>query len=510
MYNRFNNTLIVIILVTVSVIAIRSGRLFESTPDLSDKVELVSVDCWFKANNSMPQSECFQMQVPEDHTDPLSNIISFPVVVFRSPQENSGLSPVLHLGAGGPGAPMYLDSTASIEYIIETHDAMSINQARDLILIDPRGSGLSRPLLSCQRYVDSEAGRLAQNLTPQQEFNSIHKDYVKCIEEFAANGINFKKYNSHHVMLDVEMLRQHMQIEKWVLIGVSYSTIYAQLLAREFPETIESMVLDSTTFLEAEPHRYYVNHSLTPYRAILNYCEYDAACDQPMPDFDTRFWALHAALNKNPITLELYHPYENGTIDYVLNGERMLAALLEAVYDSEVFKQMPQIIEELENRDSHNLLPYMNSSLSYLLDRTYGDVSADAHYCYDVVPYTDLEYVRAELDQLPPGYLKQSSLQWLAWGDYCDELNIDSGNPDMIEPVSIELPVLFLHGDHDPVTSISRVLEYKPAFTNSQLVRFDLSHSILTSSEQAEIRAAEFISNNSGDAFEVNTINSLQ
>ena len=510
MYNRLNNTLVVIILVTVGVIAIRSGGLFESTPDLTGKAGLVNVDCWFEADDTMPHSECFQMLVPEDHANPQGGMISFPVVVIRSPQQNSGLSPVLHLGAGGPGAPMFLDSTASIEYIIDTHDAMSITQARDLILIDPRGSGLSRPLLSCQRFVDNEPGRLAQNLTPQQEFKSANKDYLECIEEFAADGVNFKNYNSHHVMLDIEMLRQQMQIEKWVLIGVSYATIYAQLLAREFPETVESMVLDSTTFLEAEPHRYFVNRSLRPYRAILNYCEYDPGCLQPIADFEARFWALHAKLNANPITLELYHPYESGTIVYVLNGERMLGALLEAVYDSDVFKQMPLIIQELENRDSHNLLPYMNSSLSYLFDRTYGDVSGDSHYCYDIRPYTDHEYIRTELQQLPPGYLKQSSLQSLAWGDYCDELKIDSGNPDMIGLEPIELPVLFLHGEHDSVTSISRVLEHEPVFLNSQLVRFDLSHSILTSSERAEILAAEFISANSGDILDAETINSLQ
>jgi pimeloyl-ACP methyl ester carboxylesterase len=510
MYNRLNNTLIIIILVTVSVIAIRNSDLFESKSELAGQTGLVSVDCWFKTKKSMPQSECFQMQVLEDHANPQSNMISFPVVVIRTAQESTGLSPVLHLGAGGPGAPMFLDSTASIEYIIDTHDAMSINQARDLILIDPRGSGLSRPLLSCQLFVDNEPGRLAQNLTPQQDFESINSDYVECIEEFAAIGINFKNYNSHQVMLDVEMLRQQMQIEKWVLVGVSYATIYAQLLAREFPESVESMVLDSTAFLEAEPHRYYVDRSLTSYRAILNYCEYDPDCDHPMPDFESRFWALHAALNKNPITLELYHPYESGNIDYVLNGERMLAALVEAVYDAEVFKQMPQIIEQLENRDFHHLIRYMNSSLSYLLDRTYGDVSADAHYCYDIRPYTDLEYVRAELNQLPPGYLKQSSLQGLDWGDYCDELKIDAGNPDMIEPESIEVPVLFLHGDHDPVTPISRVLEHKPDFLNSLLIRFDLSHSILTSSELAENKAAEFIGRYSTGTLEAETINPLK
>ena len=83
MYNRLNNTIIIIILVIVSVIALRNSDPFKSKSELSGKTGLVSVDCWFKANKSMSQSECFQMQVPEDHANSQSKLISFPVVLIR-------------------------------------------------------------------------------------------------------------------------------------------------------------------------------------------------------------------------------------------------------------------------------------------------------------------------------------------------------------------------------------------------------------------------------------------
>ena len=139
------------------------------------------------------------------------------------------------------------------------------------------------------------------------------------------------------------------------------------------------------------------------------------------------------------------------------------------------------------------LKPYINGSLGYLLDRTFGDVSSDAHYCYETHPYTDIDFVRAELEKLPSGYLRESSLQWLGWGDYCDALGIDKGNPDMIQRKSVKVPVLFLHGEHDPVTTMSALLNRRSDFPNSELIRFNLSHSVLTSSAKAEQDAARFI-----------------
>ncbi|MEM7562780.1 MAG: alpha/beta hydrolase, partial [Pseudomonadota bacterium] len=405
----------------------------------------------------------------------------------------SNLPPVLHLGAGGPGAPMYLDSIESVFFILETHDAISLQQGRDLILIDPRGSGLSQPLLSCQRFVDNEIGRLSQNLTAEQEFESVRSDYLSCIDDFSDQGIDFKQYNSWQIMYDIEALRRAMKVEQWVLVGVSYATIYAQLVAANFPQTVEALILDSTTFLESEPHRSYVEQSLTPYRAMLNYCDYSTACDKTPENFETRFWAVHQALNHHPISLDLRHPYRNSRLTYVLNGERMLAALLEGVYDSHLFVQLPDIISQLEDRKTELLEPHINGSLGYLLDRTFGDVSSDAHYCYETHPYTDIEFIRTELEKLPEGYLRDSSLQWLGWGDYCDAMGIESGNPDMLQTGPIKQPVLFLHGEHDPVTTISALLNRQSDFPNSQLVRFDLSHSVLTSSEKAEQEAASFI-----------------
>jgi len=103
------------------------------------------VDCWFILEPELPRTECYYMNVPEDHSQQANQtrVIEYPVVVFRSSDSLHNKAPVLHLGAGGPGAAMGLDSTDNVKGIWEYHNDMSTHQGRDLFVIDPRGTGLS-------------------------------------------------------------------------------------------------------------------------------------------------------------------------------------------------------------------------------------------------------------------------------------------------------------------------------------------------------------------------------
>lgn len=140
------------------------------------------VECWFDEMSAPPRTECYYMHVPEDHAQLTDKAVVFPVVVFRSSSIFSNKAPVLHLGAGGPGAPMYLDSTENVKAIWEYHNKLSTNQGRDLFVIDPRGTGLSKPLLTCDTFVENETKRLKNNLSFTEQWEESYKDYVGCID----------------------------------------------------------------------------------------------------------------------------------------------------------------------------------------------------------------------------------------------------------------------------------------------------------------------------------------
>ncbi len=457
---------------------------------------LEPVDCRFEVGPDWPRSQCFRMHVPENHAEPGGRMISFPVVRFRARFSLwPNRPPVLHLGGGGPGASMYLDSTEAVRSIWEYHDAMSIERRRDLIVIDPRGTGLSQPALVCWNFLQNLVPRLAQNLSMRDEWLAIEQDYERCIDVYLRDGFDLRHYNSRAVASDVEMLRQALDIDRWVLLGVSYATIYAQLVAQDNPGSVESMVLDSATFAHLAGEQSYLRRARAPYRALFDYCRYRDDCRAPLPDFEARLWALYYELNQNPISMQLDHPYLEGRIELQLNGERFLGALLEGIYGIGIYRDLPSIVTELEQRRYRRILPYLESTLQFMFDPTYGDVSMEAHYCFDTRPHINLDHITRQVEDLPDGYFKRMMRLSLEIGDQCERMKIDSGYPPMARARSTEVPTLFLHGRLDPVTLLEDVVSQRRHFRHSRLATFEFSHSMLTSDECAEVVAARFVAN---------------
>lgn len=492
--------LIFTVLLVISVVLLlapagTSSRNSFQQADENNPVGFIPVDCWFSADSDWPAVECFQMQVPEDFSNPAGRLITFPVAVFRSSNGSPNKAPLLHLGAGGPGAPMYLDSTPVVNDIWRSHDEMSIDIGRDLFVIDPRGTGLSHPLLSCKRFVDNELLRFKYNLSLEDEVAEVDADYYYCIDEFLSKGIDLAAYNSFSIANDIETMRIAAKINQWVLLGVSYGSNYAQTIANEFPDSVESMVLDSATFPRIKMHHDYIARTTAPYQKLFNYCDSDPACNEADGNMEQRIWTLFDALSDEPIQISIDHPFEDRSIPIALTGGRFLAALFEGIYGVEIFKELPQIIGELEIRQYERLKPYVLAYSDFMLDQSYGDVSATAHYCFEDRPFIDYDLMAKLTDDLPAGYIQDIARLSLSWPKYCERMKIDTAAPAIVLSEPTDIPTLFLQGKYDTVTPLSDVESNRHFFRRHELITFDLSHSILSSSTCAEKIAGKFIEN---------------
>ena len=461
----------------------------------TDPLGLKPVDCWFRAEADWPETECYFMQVRENHADAQSRIVSFPLVIFRTDRLFKSANPVLHLGAGGPGAAFHLDSEESIEAILVAYDELSLAIGRDLFVIDPRGAGLSTPLLSCETYVDHEVDRLRQNLALMESWHLSDQDYVHCIRQMKQQGVNFNAYNSASILRDVEALREAMSVKQWVLVGVSYAAVYAQFLARHYPQTVEALILDSPVFPNLKAHHNYLDRVLAPYKMLFKNCGDEDGCasDEESEQLQADFWTLHDDLNENPLPMRVENPYTEREIPVILNGERFLAAVSEGVYGTEIFKELKKIVSDLGAGDTGSIHRYFESYLAFLLDKTYGDLSAEAHYCFEDKPFLDFDLMRQLSDALPAGYIRDTTKLSLDWPDKCDLMGIQPAGPEWAEAVTIEQPTLFLQGALDAITPLSDVEIQQENFQHSELLLFDLSHDILGSSHCAEKMAGYFI-----------------
>lgn len=457
--------------------------------DKSHKFGLEPIDCNFSKDDEHIKVECYNVHVPEIYNDENSRVITFPLRIFRSSERFSSKAPVLHLGAGGPGASMNLDSSYILNYYLKEHDEFSINQGRDLFIIDPRGAGLSKPLLNCEMFAKHVLRDIRNNLTLKESFDSTNRDYETCIKNLQKEHINFNGYNSLAISNDIKLLREFLGVDKFVLFGVSYSTTYAMFVAKKYPNIVEKMILDSACFPDLKLDHNYVTQSMDMYNALYDYSKkIDANQSKDTnnsKEMQKRIWALQKRFNKHPLDLNY--------LELKLNGNYFIESLLNGVYRTNIFKDLPKIVGELESNITTTFLPYFKDYLNKLMDKEYADISMYTHYCYEDKPFIDFKKIQKESLKLKEDYIRKTANYYFYAKDFCKEMDINSTDKTLNEPITTDIPTLFIHGEYDSITPLRNVKEEIKRFKNSQLKTYKTSHSVLGSQDNIEKDIAKFV-----------------
>ncbi len=440
---------------------------------------LTATTCWFEQSDPMPPHHCYNMTVNETPESPDGRFTTFPVIVFPGANPNQTFSPLLHLGGGGPGASLALDSQYNVKSIYDQMRSLSVDQGRDLYLIDPRGAGQSRPQMMCQEFVDNVISRWQRVMTIGESYDDGHKNFTQCLISLKAQGVNFSAYSSTTVVNDLETLRRVSGVEQWVLYGASYASVYAQLYARDHPERIEAMILDSATFLDTPRHEVLVREYVEPYKRLFDSCSQGPYCDDSSDELQQRFWALVQQLDDKPLWMTVEHPFELTRIPIALTGWRLLDSVLWGVYEEDMFTDFPIILDELEREQTQMTRLYVEELLAYLLDDTFGDISASSHYCVDQKPYIDDEKIREQVRKIPYPYVRNIALLGLDYTDYCSEMSIALEPGDLNHSVRTGVATLFIHGELDSVTLLDHVTERQKNFSNSHIVTSAQAHIVL-------------------------------
>ncbi|MGI9316337.1 MAG: alpha/beta hydrolase [bacterium] len=462
-------------------------------PSSNNLSGLDQVDCWFEDPNLLPRTTCYTMHVPEDHDNPHSRMITFPVVRLSNPWGSSTKTPVLHLGGGGPGNPMGFDAETVGGWLWDWYQEMSLGDNRDLYLIDPRGVGLAQPVLVCEEYIPAFLSSLNRNLTIDQEVEWNTEVNQQCAERLVAQGINVSTYNSRSVARDVDLLRQSLQIERWNLYGVSYGSRYALTLARDFPETVESMVLDATVFPNVRYMDRYATSLYDAYRRLIGHCSENEECLNALGDPEQRFWQLVRSLKQKPVRAKVTHPQRDQQINLVLNADRFLSVLYNALYDAEQFSEIPQIIASLENNELGNFEQSVNAWLEFQTDADYGDASAAAHFCYEESPFIDYDKAIEAAAAMRPE-LSESAVALLEYNRaQCERWPVAKASAVEGQPIVTSIPTLFLHGALDPVLPVEYLEQQLDHFSQADYEVFDeVAHSIVGVHPCGESMASAF------------------
>ncbi|MEM7250573.1 MAG: alpha/beta fold hydrolase [Pseudomonadota bacterium] len=475
-------------------------RARSAQPDAGRAVGLHHVDCWFDIPTDWPETRCYQMVVPMDHQNPASRPIQFPIVRFTPKQPQKGTYPVLHLGGGGPGFPVYMDAQGIADGSLWwNYQRMSLRTGRDLYVMDPRGVGMAEPRLSCIEYLRLTPNYLAKPLRGRVGLEAGLKPMAECKARLEREGIALDQFHSRAVARDVEALRLALGISKWHLYGVSYASRYAQSIARHFPDGVASMALDSIVFPQIRYAEKAGRDTLDAFRRAFKTCDETARCRRTFPDLSVRFQSVVRDLDTNPLLMTITHPKDFTRMRIALTGERLVVLLFYAIYDEEMVEQLPEIVASLEARNTDLVAASVREWVRYLLDEQFADAVQTSHFCREEFPFLNFANARANAAGLPRVFANYAQLYLAGLEAQCGIWAIAPAPETESQPVGTDIPILVLHGLLDPVLPASDLQAQMVHFTAHATEYFaDIAHDVVSSSACAERMVGAFFDHGLG------------
>ncbi|HEY8568844.1 alpha/beta hydrolase [Microbulbifer sp.] len=464
----------------------------EEQAQVTNPNRLIPKPCWFETENNWPTTQCYMMEVPENHAKPAGRKIQFPVVRFFATITDPDKEPLLHLGAGGPGASMGLEPENASDWLWVNYAGMSIEDGRDLIVIDPRGTGMATPKLACDEFVKDADLAFTRNLSTDEESRVFTYSMERCYSRLSEVA-DLAQYNSATVARDVEALRQALGVPKLNLYGVSYASRYALTFARDFPDSARAMVLNSAVFPNIIYTQQLPQDVIAAYQRGIDYCGKNAECSKRYPDLKRRLEALVQQLDEEPLTVDTSNIHPGKQYPFVLSGQRLLRVLFQALYNENFYKELPAIIEELEAEQAELLKPSIASFMGLVLDPNFGDAAGISHFCYEEAPFVDFELARqsASTSGILGGSVRSDidmlQIQCRIWA-------IPSAPLLESRAIKTEIPALVMHGALDPVLSADDANSARKKLPNHQWLLFPLlAHDVISASDCAEQAAAAFL-----------------
>jgi pimeloyl-ACP methyl ester carboxylesterase len=377
-----------------------------------------------------PRLTCGTVRVPRDHAHPEAGSFDLAVVVVKSGAASAQPDPVLYI-SGGPGAPLtiYAAAQARTPYA----------PARDLILVDQRGTGRSEPAVCPdheQVLLDANVAMLTAGGPDAQ--TGRHDAYMACKREAEARGIDLADFGTRVTAEDLELVRRALNVARWNVYGESYGTTVAMTLATLHPETLRSLVLDS--IYPPDPVPLSSEIIADARNAFFATCARDPACGEP--DLAQTY---RETLDRLAVPLALPAPVALRHLGDPLAFraaafEVMVAQLL---YYPPRYPALPRIVRSVHDGHVEALTP--------LVAALTADASTQSRGLHAAVECRDRRHFHEPLPT-PASILDRIQLygicqDWAALG------------PPPVVPTGLAVPTLVLAGEFDPVARPSAARE---------------------------------------------------
>lgn len=391
------------------------------------------------------ESEFGTLLVPENRSNPQSNLIELAFVRFKSTAKNPG-PPIVYL-AGGPGGSGIGTAIGSRFPLF-----MALREIADVIAFDQRGINHSKPNLSCY---DRLAMPLDVAPSRQAALEALRAGSRNCAAYWReVQRVDLNGYNSNESADDLEDLRKALGSNQISLWSISYGTHLAFATMRRHPKSIHRAILAG---IEGPDHTYKLPSNIQKHlEDLAAMIKADPEIGKEIPDFLGLMKSVFDRLDAQPESVEIVDPRTKQKVKVIVNKFVMQFIVANNI-GTTVTERFPALFYRASKGDFTNPAQvWLNQSRSIL-----GNAMAFMTDCASGQTAARRERIQREAK----GMLLEDLFNF-PFPDICDEWKAPDLGDAFRSPLRSDVPVLFISGTLDARTPVSNADEYLTGFTN--------------------------------------------
>ncbi|HEY3383564.1 MAG TPA: alpha/beta fold hydrolase [Vicinamibacterales bacterium] len=401
----------------------------------------------FRANDGQAlQTEFGRLKVLENRAAPASKSIELAFVRIKSTSKNPG--PPIILVAGGPGSSG-IDMPRSTWF----QSLPTLLPAGDVIALDQRGVGQSRPTLECAETIDLALDAIRTRETYARE---IREKARACAAYWRGQGIDLAAYNTESSADDIDEVRAALGAEKMVLIGGSYGSHLMLSTIRRHGDHVARAILSGT---EGPDHTIKLpSNTEKQLDKIATAAAADPKVGKLVPDFVGLVKIVLDRLEKAPATAEATEPRTNRKVKVTVSKFDLQLVTGQGLGSSAFIRQLPAAYYDMAHGDFTWLA-------QEILNRRGQPIGSAMGYQVDCASGTSEERVariRREAGETLLGDVEDFPIP-----DVCDAWMKRDLGPAFRSPIASAVPVLFFTGTLDGRTPPTNAEEIKAGFAHS-------------------------------------------
>ena len=371
---------------------------------------------------------CGKYEVWENRAAKSGRRITLHLAVIPARMRAHEPDPIMVL-AGGPGQ----GAIALAPQVLPLFSRL--NDTRDILLIDQRGTGESHPL-DCDEDDDrSSLQSLFEEAIPEKAVRD-------CL---AALDADPRQYTTTNTVADLDEIREALRYPRVNLWGGSYGTRVGLEYIRRHPDRVRTATLDGVAPAGMKLPLSFVNDGGAALKRLVEACHAEAACRQSYPNLPQMIDSLRGQLARLPARVAIQDPRTGERQAITVNENVFLSGLFRPLYLPELASLLPYGVAAAASGDFN---PLLAQNLEFT-DDVSENLSLGLHL--SVVCSEDAPLITAkDLQEASESFFGRALVD-----DFVKACSIwPHGDvpKDFYEPVRSDVPVLIFSGGIDPAT----------------------------------------------------------